>query len=80
MRIKISPNGPELSKIIAGVWKWGSWGANLSIKNEGYLISACIDQGITSFDHADIYGDFLEEERFGNAFKDVSAPKERILN
>lgn len=40
------------------------------------MIQSCISAGITSFDHADIYGDYTVEEEFGNALKqDVSIRK-----
>jgi len=56
------------SPIIAGVMKWGQWGANLSINEVTTLIKDIYDLGITAFDHADIYGDYEEEDRFGQAF------------
>lgn len=56
------------SPIIAGVMKWGQWGSSLSIDEVTKLIKEIYDLGITAFDHADIYGDYEEEDRFGQAF------------
>lgn len=57
---------------------WGAWGKQLT-KNE--MISTlrhCLDHGITTFDHADIYGDYTTEKDFGNAFADSGVARESI--
>jgi predicted oxidoreductase len=59
----------ELSPIIAGCMKWGQWGVNYSTDQYLQLIEDCIMNSITTFDHADIYGDYTVEEEFGNALK-----------
>ena len=56
------------SPIIAGAMKLGKWGSNFSIPEITSFIKEVYDLGITAFDHADIYGDYEEEERFGQAF------------
>ncbi len=55
------------SKIIAGTMTWGSWGKQLSTKEMIDLMQHCIDSGISTFDHADIYGDYTNEIEFGTA-------------
>ncbi|ALM08614.1 aldo/keto reductase [Sediminicola sp. YIK13] len=55
------------SKIIAGTMTWGSWGKQLSTKEMIDLMQHCIDNGISTFDHADIYGDYTNEIEFGTA-------------
>ncbi len=47
---------------------WGSWGKQLSTSEMSDLIISCLDHGITTFDHADIYGDYGNETEFGKAF------------
>ena len=59
----------EFSPIIAGCMKWGQWGAKYSTAQYLQLIEDCLINKITSFDHADIYGDYTVEEEFGNALK-----------
>ena len=54
---------------IAGCMRWGKWGANFSTNEYRAMIEACVEQGITCFDHADIYGDYTTEEEFGYALK-----------
>lgn len=55
----------QLSRIIAGTMKWGIWGARFSTADYEQMIRTCIEVGITSFDHADIYGDYTTEAEFG---------------
>jgi predicted oxidoreductase len=59
----------KLSPVIAGCMKWGQWGARFSTQQYLQMIEQCILLGVTSFDHADIYGDYTTEEEFGNALK-----------
>ena len=58
----------SLSRIVAGVMNWGIWGGDLSPKDVNKLIQQCIELGITTFDHADIYGNYTTEKLFGDAF------------
>lgn len=64
-RLKISPTGPEFSRIIAGMWRLAEW--NLSPAQRLTWIHQVLDLGITTFDHADIYGDYTIEALFGEA-------------
>jgi predicted oxidoreductase len=59
----------QLSPVVAGCMKWGQWGVKYSTAQYLQLIEECIAAKITSFDHADIYGDYTVEEEFGNALK-----------
>jgi predicted oxidoreductase len=60
----------KITSPIAGCMRWGKWGANFSVNEYREMIEACLQQGIVSFDHADIYGDYTTEEEFGDALKD----------
>ncbi|WP_452227301.1 aldo/keto reductase [Lacinutrix cladophorae] len=66
------------SKIIAGTMTWGTWGKQLSKKEMITLLNHCLSQGVTSFDHADIYGGYTTETAFGNAFAESSINREKI--
>lgn len=59
--LPIHPSGPTFSRIIAGAWRWNSVPSH-TIEQ---LINTALDQGITTFDHADIYGDYGNEKTFG---------------
>ena len=54
-----------LSPIVAGVWRMASW--NWSPQERLRWIEQCLDLGVTSFDHADIYGGYTVEALFGEA-------------
>lgn len=77
-KVQLAHNGPAVSPIIAGVWKWGEWGHKLTIKEQEDLILQCIDLGVTTFDHADIYGNHTAEEEFGKAFKRHKSQRDKI--
>lgn len=47
---------------------WGSWGKQFSKNEMNEMINHCVENQVTTFDHADIYGDYSTEEDFGNAF------------
>lgn len=59
--LNLHPSGPTFSRIIAGAWRWNSVPAG-TIEQ---LINTALDEGITTFDHADIYGDYGNEKTFG---------------
>jgi predicted oxidoreductase len=57
----------NLSKITLGFWRAREW--NYSIQQLNALVAESIELGITSFDHADIYGNYECEAIFGNILK-----------
>lgn len=76
MRLQIHPNGPNFSKLSAGMWRLNEW--NLNVKELIQFIEGCIDLGITTFDHADIYGDYGNESLFGKTLKEQPKLREKI--
>jgi predicted oxidoreductase len=66
MKIKLSEN-LELSRIIHGHWRLAEW--KLSNQQLLTLTQQIIELGITSFDHADIYGNYSCEKLFGDALQ-----------
>lgn len=68
----------KLSPVIAGCMKWGQWGSCFYTPAYLKMIEACVEIGITSFDHADIYGDYTTEEEFGDALKNNSQLRQKI--
>jgi len=63
-RIKLSPT-LEVSNIVHGHWRLLDW--NLTNQDLLKLTKQSIDLGITTFDHADIYGNYSCEKVFGDA-------------
>ena len=75
-RVKLSSQ-VEFSRIIYGVWRLKD-DNNISTSHVQKKIELCLEQGITTFDQADIYGDYGAEEIFGNVLKRDKALREKI--
>tara|TARA_Y100000589_G_scaffold327128_2_gene368344 strand:- start:1779 stop:2690 length:912 start_codon:yes stop_codon:yes gene_type:complete len=67
----------SLSQIIYGAWRWDAcepfqiaWGRE--------IIDTCLESEITTFDHADIYGDFRCEEYFGRVLRESPGLRDQI--
>ena len=63
---------------VAGCMRWGKWGANFSTYKYDFIINQCVENGITAFDHADIYGDYTTEADFGEAIKHKHTLRSKI--
>jgi predicted oxidoreductase len=57
---------------------WGQGGKRFSSAEMAGLIRACLDMGITTFDHADIYGGYTTEAEFGKAFSQSGVQRDSI--
>lgn len=68
--------GLQLSPIVAGAWRMADWG--MSVAQRLRWIDQALDLGITSFDHADIYGDYAVEALFGEALAAQPALRSRM--
>ena len=67
-----------MSRTIAGVMKWAKWGANLDTRSITQLITNCLENGVNTFDHADIYGGYTTEEDWGLAWKNSGHERSSI--
>ena len=68
----------KLSPIIAGTMNWGIWDKKLNAIEMEHLMKICVENQITSFDHADIYGDYTTEADFGKAFHKSRIAREKV--
>lgn len=68
----------KFSRIIQGCMTWGVWGKQFSQEQMIEAMNHCIDQGVTTFDHADIYGDYTTEGEWGNAFAKANISRDSI--
>ena len=66
------------SRIIAGCMSWGKWGKQFSTQEMITQMHTTMEAGITTFDHADIYGDYTTESDFGEAFSLSGIERESI--
>ena len=67
----------NFSQIIYGMWRLAD-GQNKDVKSVSNKINLCLDQGITTFDQADIYGDYSAESLFGLALKENKSLRNKI--
>lgn len=58
---------------------WGAWGVNHSSDKMSELILSAFNNGINSFDHADIYGGYTTEKTFGEAFLKTGINRENVF-
>lgn len=68
----------ELSQIAYGVWRLGEDEKGDEPTRVRAKIEACLELGITTFDHADIYGGYGCEELFGNVLREEPKLRDRI--
>jgi predicted oxidoreductase len=64
-QIEMCKGGPQVSRLAFGLWRLTSWG--LDDNQLVNLIHASLEVGLTTMDHADIYGDYACETLFGRA-------------
>ncbi len=68
--------GLSFSRIIHGLWRLPDW--NMTTKELLDFIRQAMDMGVTTFDHADIYGDFSCEKLFGDALAPEPGLRQKI--
>ncbi len=66
----------KLSPVVAGLWRLPQWG--LDTPGLVRWIEQVLDLGITSFDHADIYGGYTVEAAFGEALAAAPGLRRRL--
>ena len=59
---------------------WGEWGRKFSTIQATKLIEQCVEIGLTTFDHADIYGGYTTEAEIGRAFKESSISRDQVIH
>ncbi len=77
--ISLGENGPEVSPVIYSFWRALEDPDGISYKTVQAKLHACLDLGITTFDHADIYGNYQIESLFGKAIKESKIKREDIV-
>jgi predicted oxidoreductase len=68
--------GSLCSRLVLGVWRLGEW--QMKTKDIRHLIHTCLEFGITTVDHADLYGDYTCESLFGEALREEPALREKL--
>lgn len=75
-RIQLATDGPHFSRIVVGLMKLARWDFALNERIE--WVEACLDMGITTFDHADIYGSYTCEQLFGEVLAEVPSLRQKM--
>jgi predicted oxidoreductase len=75
-RVKIA-KGVKLSRIVYGMWRLGD-DPDTSPAHVQAKIEACLAQGITTLDQADIYGGYTAEAILGTAFRSAPHLKRKV--
>lgn len=78
IRFNLSLNGLEVSQIAYGAWRLLDDPEGTSTKRIREKIDACLEAGITAFDHADIYGGYTCEGLFGKALAEAPELRDRM--
>lgn len=64
-KVTIAPQGPDFSELVQGYWRLGEWG--MTPQQRLTFLKQHLELGITTVDHADIYGSYQCETLFGEA-------------
>ncbi|MGF1725630.1 aldo/keto reductase [Photobacterium nomapromontoriensis] len=64
-KVGLTPQGPQFSELVQGYWRLGEW--QMSPQQRLAFLKQHIELGITTVDHADIYGGYSCERLFGEA-------------
>lgn len=75
-RIEFTEEGLEVSRLVAGVWRMAEW--QMNSQQIADWVKGCLDVGITTFDHADIYGSYTCEKLFGDALAGKSYLRQKM--
>lgn len=75
-QIDMEKGGPQVSRLALGFWRLVEWG--MSDAELLDLIRTSLDLGITTFDHADIYGDHVCQKLFGRSLALEPALREKM--
>jgi len=72
--VNISNSDLLISRLALGMWRIHT----ISSSDIDRLMSNALDQGITTFDHADIYGGYTCEEAFGHWMREHAGKRDKI--
>jgi predicted oxidoreductase len=75
-KVLMAPQGPKFSQLVQGYWRLGAWEMNPQARLS--FLKAHAELGITTVDHAAIYGGGNCETLFGEALKLDPAMREKI--
>ncbi|MFN5423227.1 MAG: aldo/keto reductase family oxidoreductase, partial [bacterium] len=76
-KIYLSDSGPKVSPAIYGFYRWEESFATQA--NMERIVNLCLELGVNTFDHADIYGGYACEETFGKLISQKNIKRDDIV-
>ncbi|HEY0433888.1 MAG TPA: aldo/keto reductase, partial [Chitinophagaceae bacterium] len=76
-KIYLSDSGPKVSPAVYGFYRWSE--ADLTTSMMESIVDLCLELGINTFDHADVYGGYQCEEAFGQILRSKRIAREDIV-
>lgn len=73
-KVYLSDAGPKVSPAIYGFWRWEAGKGDME-----KIVNLCLELGVNTFDHADRYGDYSCEKRFGEVLAKQSFKRSDIV-
>ena len=77
-KVYLSDSGPKVSPAIYGFYRWDNQENGGAAQMER-IINLCLDLGINTFDHADIYGNYQCEKLFGQLLANKAFKREDVI-
>ncbi len=66
-KVTMAPQGLEMSELVQGYWRLAEW--RMNPQQRLTFLKQHLELGISTVDHADIYGDYRCEQLFGEALR-----------
>lgn len=76
-KIYLSDSGPKVSEAIYGFYRWTE--DDVQSGKMERIVNLCLESGINTFDHADIYGGYQVEQAFGKLLIEKSIKREDVV-
>lgn len=77
-RVSLGPTGLDISRLVLGVWRLADDPDGVKVETVSARIKTSLELGISTFDHADIYGDYSCEQHFGAALAAQPSLREKM--
>lgn len=75
-KVELTPNGQQFSELVQGYWRLADW--NMTPQERLSFLKQHIELGVTTVDHADIYGNYSCEQLFGEGLAIEPSVRDQI--
>jgi predicted oxidoreductase len=77
-KVYLSDAGPKVSPAVYGFYRWSDMGGD-GVERMERIVNLCLELGINTFDHADVYGSWKCEELFGELIRQKALKREDLV-